>query len=91
MLVDGFVSGDNDEIFADTNNIGTPLAWSIYKSNSDSVGIAGDGSNDLYATIYSYFKKWIRVLGPCQPNWLIVLTDGANNAGGDPGISVKSL
>lgn len=71
----------NDEIRADGH---TPLAASIYNT----------GGEDNSA--YEFFEHVGRsesdvIRGWCQENWLIILTDGADTANGDPVKAVEDL
>jgi len=85
MWVDGAeysdLSGydDNPELRADGH---TPLASSIYN-----VDWWGNHTNDAY----SFFAADDVVQGWCQDNYLIVLTDGKDTAGGNPVSSVENL
>jgi len=73
--VDGEQTG-NDELRAHGN---TPLANSLYDSGSDY-----DSAKDFFFD-EGPIEHW------CQDNWVIVLTDGQETAGGNPVSAVENL
>ncbi len=84
-LIDGEESAYNDEIRADGK---APLARAIY---SDKVAQTGESNGDISGTVWHFFNN-TDMGGICQTNWLVVLTAGDDNIGGEsPVDSVKAL
>lgn len=81
-LIDGEESWENDELRADGK---APLARSIY---SDKVSRR---DKDSSGTAWHFFDN-THMGGVCQTNWLVVMTAGDDNIGGEsPVDSVKKL
>lgn len=76
--IDGYESSTNEELRANGH---TPLAYSIYDSDSDF-----DSAKDFF-----FDENNGAITNWCQDNWVIVLTDGQETGGGDPIQAVKDL
>lgn len=85
-LIDGHETPDNDELRADGK---APLARAIYSDKVEPVREEDNG--DLSGTVWHFFNN-TKMAGVCQTNWLVVLTAGDDNIGGEsPVESVKNL